>query len=124
MYLIILTAKNSEADVVAGLRAGADDYITKPPSADELRGRMKVGREVLALRDAVKEQSDSYERSSGKRSSSVVDSNNQSVFRQTTQIEKLPVLHPAANHRRVPDALGRSHQPMNHLFNIRHGRNS
>jgi len=56
-YLIILTAKNSSADIVAGLRAGADDYITKPPVAEELRARIRMGERVLALQDAVEAQS-------------------------------------------------------------------
>ncbi len=55
-YLIILTAKNSEADIVSGLRAGADDYITKPPIPAELRARVKVGERILALQDAVEAQ--------------------------------------------------------------------
>src|ERR1700722_18194809 len=57
MYLIILTAKNNEADIVSGLRAGADDYITKPPIPAELRARVKVGERILALQDAVEAQS-------------------------------------------------------------------
>jgi DNA-binding response OmpR family regulator len=48
-YLIILTAKNSVADVVSGLRAGADDYVTKPFDPEELRARVKVGERVLSL---------------------------------------------------------------------------
>jgi DNA-binding response OmpR family regulator len=55
-YLIILTAKNSEADIVSGLRAGADDYITKPPLAAGLRARVRVGERVLELQDAVNAQ--------------------------------------------------------------------
>jgi DNA-binding response OmpR family regulator len=57
MYLIILTAKNNEADIVSGLRAGADDYITKPPIPAELRARVGVGERILALQDAVEAQS-------------------------------------------------------------------
>jgi DNA-binding response OmpR family regulator len=57
MYLIILTSKNSEADVVAGLRAGADDYITKPPITAELRARTTTGERILALQEAVRAQS-------------------------------------------------------------------
>ncbi len=57
MYLIILTAKNSAADIVSGLRAGADDYITKPPVPEELRARVTLGERVLALQDAVETQS-------------------------------------------------------------------
>ena len=56
LYLIILTAKNSEADIVSGLRAGADDYITKPPLAAGLRARVRVGQRVLELQDAVNAQ--------------------------------------------------------------------
>ncbi len=53
MYLIILTAKNDEADIVSGLRAGADDYITKPPMPAELQARVRVGERILALQDAL-----------------------------------------------------------------------
>jgi DNA-binding response OmpR family regulator len=57
MYLIIVTSKNSEADIVSGLRAGADDYITKPPVPAELRARVRVGERVLRLQQAVAAQS-------------------------------------------------------------------
>jgi CheY-like chemotaxis protein len=53
-YLILLTARNNESDIVSGLRSGADDYITKPPMPAELRARIKMGERVLALQDAVK----------------------------------------------------------------------
>jgi len=57
MYLIILTSKNSEADIVSGLRAGADDYITKPFIATDLRTRVRIGERVLALQDSLDERS-------------------------------------------------------------------
>ncbi|HVY78608.1 MAG TPA: response regulator transcription factor [Solirubrobacterales bacterium] len=40
--IIILTAKGSETDKVAGLEVGADDYITKPFSMREFRSRVKA----------------------------------------------------------------------------------
>jgi DNA-binding response OmpR family regulator len=40
--VIILTAMDSVEDVVAGLRMGADDYITKPFSFEELRARIEA----------------------------------------------------------------------------------
>jgi len=56
LYLILLTSKNSEADIVSGLKAGADDYITKPPSAAEFRTRVRVGERVIALQGKIKAQ--------------------------------------------------------------------
>jgi CheY-like chemotaxis protein len=50
-YLILLTAKTSKQDVVAGLDAGANDYLTKPFNRAELRARVQVGAHVLELRE-------------------------------------------------------------------------
>jgi two-component system chemotaxis response regulator CheY len=54
-YIILLTAKSGREDVVAGLRAGADDYVTKPFSFDELLARMGVGARILALEGRLNE---------------------------------------------------------------------
>lgn len=51
MHVILLTARDSRADVVAGLDAGADDYLIKPFDPEELRARVQVGIRVLALQD-------------------------------------------------------------------------
>jgi DNA-binding response OmpR family regulator len=48
-YLILLTSKDGHEDVVRGLEAGADDYITKPFEPSELRARIRVGARMLAL---------------------------------------------------------------------------
>jgi DNA-binding response OmpR family regulator len=48
-YIILLTARDDKKDVVRGLRAGADDYITKPFDAGELRARVQVGERVIGL---------------------------------------------------------------------------
>ena len=52
-YIILLTALNRKADIVAGLEAGADDYLTKPFDASELRARVQVGLRVVELREAL-----------------------------------------------------------------------
>ena len=48
-YLILLTAKNSKEDLVAGLEAGADDFLTKPFHVHELRVRLQVGARIVEL---------------------------------------------------------------------------
>ena len=52
--MIVLTARNSAADIVAGLQAGADDYVTKPVQAEELRARVQLGCRIIELRAALK----------------------------------------------------------------------
>ena len=49
LYIIVLTARGSREDVVAGLQAGGDDYVTKPFDREELHARVKVGLRVLQL---------------------------------------------------------------------------
>jgi diguanylate cyclase (GGDEF)-like protein len=48
-YVLMLTAKRNKGDVVAGLEAGADDYITKPFEPDELKVRLRTGKRILYL---------------------------------------------------------------------------
>ena len=48
-YLIILTSKGEKADIIAGLEAGANDYLAKPFDAGELRARVEVGRRMVEL---------------------------------------------------------------------------
>jgi sigma-B regulation protein RsbU (phosphoserine phosphatase) len=52
-YVILLTSRDASADIVAGLHAGADDYVTKPPKEDELLARLSVGARVVTLQQAL-----------------------------------------------------------------------
>jgi len=52
-YIIILTAKAEKDSVVAGLRAGADDYLTKPFHNDELLARVGVGFRNIGLHQEI-----------------------------------------------------------------------
>ncbi|UCD75014.1 MAG: response regulator transcription factor [Phycisphaerales bacterium] len=48
-YIILLTAKTQKQDIVEGLKAGADDYLTKPFHRDELLARLSAGRRIIEL---------------------------------------------------------------------------
>lgn len=52
-YLILVTSRDNKQDIVTGLEAGADDYLTKPFDAQELRARLHTGRRILDLQDAL-----------------------------------------------------------------------
>jgi diguanylate cyclase (GGDEF)-like protein len=54
-YLIILTSRGEKTDIVAGLEAGADDYLAKPFDPGELRARVDVGRRMIDLQDRLRE---------------------------------------------------------------------
>jgi DNA-binding response OmpR family regulator len=56
MYIILLTSRDEKNDVVEGLGAGADDYISKPFDTEELRARIDVGRRVVDLQVALLEK--------------------------------------------------------------------
>jgi len=51
VYMVLLTSKESKEDVVAGLESGADDYLTKPFDAEELKARLRTGVRILNLED-------------------------------------------------------------------------
>ncbi|PYV91799.1 MAG: response regulator, partial [Acidobacteria bacterium] len=55
-YIILLTAKERSQDIVAGLQAGADDYLTKPFDLEELRARMQAGLRISELQDSLAER--------------------------------------------------------------------
>ncbi len=52
-YLILLTTKTEKADIIAGLEAGANDYLAKPFDPGELRARVEVGRRLLEVQSAL-----------------------------------------------------------------------
>ena len=48
-YLLMLTTKGFKVDIVEGLEAGADDYLSKPYDTAELLARIEVGRRMLEM---------------------------------------------------------------------------
>jgi len=51
LYIILLTAKGHQTEIIEGLEAGADDYITKPFDLQELKARLRAGKRILELQE-------------------------------------------------------------------------
>ena len=56
-YIILVTGYNATTDLVAGMDAGADDFIAKPFKSEELRVRLKAGSRILQLRNEAQQRS-------------------------------------------------------------------
>ncbi len=53
-FVLLLTVRRNKRDVIAGLGAGADDYIVKGASAEELLARLNVGRRITGLEHSLR----------------------------------------------------------------------
>jgi two-component system, cell cycle response regulator len=56
VYLIMLTGKTEKSDIVQGMEAGADDYLSKPFDEQELQVRLRAGRRIVELQEALRAQ--------------------------------------------------------------------
>jgi two-component system, cell cycle response regulator len=54
IYVLMLTIRNGSGDILAGLSAGADDYLVKGASAQEILARLEVGRRITHLEQALR----------------------------------------------------------------------
>ena len=51
VYIVLLTGRNNPEDLIAGLDAGADDYLTKPFHLGELEARLRAGKRIVDLQN-------------------------------------------------------------------------
>jgi diguanylate cyclase (GGDEF)-like protein len=56
IYIILLTSLDRREDRLNGLRAGADDFLTKPPAPDELAVRLEIAERIIAMHDQLARQ--------------------------------------------------------------------
>ena len=54
-YIIIITGKSDQKDIIEGMEAGADDYIVKPFNPQELKARIRAARRILELQETLLE---------------------------------------------------------------------
>ena len=50
-FILLLTSKSEQDDIIKGMEAGADDYITKPFNKNELRVRLRAGKRIVELNE-------------------------------------------------------------------------
>ena len=62
VFTILLTSRDSKADIIEGLEAGADDYLTKPLDYHELTARLKAAERILSLERSLHESNDSLKK--------------------------------------------------------------
>lgn len=55
-YIILLTAKTQKQDVISGLEAGANDFVSKPFDRGELRVRLRAGERIIELEQTLAAQ--------------------------------------------------------------------
>ncbi len=97
VYFILLTARAFREDRLAGLEAGADDFLTKPLDRAELIARLSVARRLIATQEELRLRSEQLERL------------HVELRRQNERLAELATtdgLTGLKNHRHFRDALG------------------
>ncbi|MDD2707606.1 MAG: response regulator [Verrucomicrobiae bacterium] len=64
-YIILLTSRDKKDDIVTGLEAGSDDYLTKPFDQKELCARVKAGERILNLQKELADKVGELEKALG-----------------------------------------------------------
>jgi two-component system, cell cycle response regulator len=62
VYIMLCTAHDSEEEILAGLNAGADDYVSKRASGTQLIARLATARRIFALEQSLKQVSEERRR--------------------------------------------------------------
>jgi diguanylate cyclase (GGDEF)-like protein len=92
IYILLLTARTESQDLIEGMDAGADDYLTKPFNAHELRVRIRAGRRILDLQDALRQQATHDGLTGLLNRNSILDKLAEEISRSMRQDEPVAVL--------------------------------
>ena len=88
VYMMLLTSKIRKEDIIEGMDAGADDYLTKPFNRHELEVRLRAGLRILDLQEALMASSDELAQAR------VQETDMGSRLRQTLLMGETPALLP------------------------------
>ncbi|MGB7181774.1 MAG: SpoIIE family protein phosphatase [Burkholderiaceae bacterium] len=58
IYFVLMSSRDSRDDLLAGLNAGADDYLAKPLDMDELGVRIRIGQRLITLQASLQDRND------------------------------------------------------------------
>lgn len=83
VYILLLTVHDGESDILAGLEAGADDYLSKRASAAQLVARLHTAQRILGLEQALKVELEEKRRQS--LTDSLTGANNRRYFERQLQ---------------------------------------
>ncbi len=123
VYIILLTARDLTEDIIAGLEAGADDYVVKPFDPYELRVRIKGGERIVQLQSEVVAAKENLEEANRDLQKEIQDRKaaERDLQRARDELERRVdertaelrlanemLLQEIAERRRAQDALGRS----------------
>jgi diguanylate cyclase (GGDEF)-like protein len=114
VYVILLTARDKQADMVEGLGAGADDFLTKPMNVVELTARLRSGERVIELQarllqsQAALEHAATHDRLTGLwNRGAVVDLLDRELNRTRREAASMSVLLADIDHfKRINDTYG------------------
>jgi len=61
-YIIMLTSRNEKEDMISGMLAGVDEFLSKPIDPDQLRARLRVGKRIMQLQESLGKRVSELER--------------------------------------------------------------
>ena len=53
-YIVMITAREDKSDLMEGMQAGVDEFLSKPVDKDQLKARMRVGRRIITLQETLR----------------------------------------------------------------------